>query len=263
MKNEPEQERYYSEKQVTLIIKRASELQSTSAEAPMNPVSLRGLTISEIEQVASELGIQSDYVLAAVRELEHKEDRVSAPWLSGASRSQEIGRLIPGELTEAAWEEVVAEIQAIYDKPGTWEKIGSRYEWAWREKKSSLIVRAHPSQGKTRIQIIAHYGDTVEETWIVAGVIALVSWLVILLPVIEKLPDWSQVLSLLFTFGGGFLITRTALASWYRREHEKMKRLLRKIEVLSVPVGGAVPTQHLPAHPHETGEQTSEQRVSS
>lgn len=31
-------------------------------------------------------------------------------------------------------------------------------------RKSSLIVRVHPVQGETRIQLIAHYLGTVEET---------------------------------------------------------------------------------------------------
>jgi len=263
MGNEPRQEKHYNEKQVAAIIKRASELQNASTDAASNLANWRGLTASEIEQVASELGLQSNYIMAALDEFEHNEDRTAIPLLSGAHSSQEMERFIPGELTDTVWEEIIAEVHTIYNKAGTVSKVGSRYEWAWRDGKSSLIVRAAPLQGKFRLQMVAHYGDTVETTWIVAGVIALLSWLLVALPVGETLPDWVRILLVICVFGGGYGITRTALASWYRREHEKMKKLFSRVEALTASAGKVEQAQSLPAHRHDPAEETREQSVSS
>lgn len=263
MGNEPGQEKHYNEKQVAAIIKRASELQNASADASSSLANWRGLTVSEIEQVASELGIQSNYIMEALNEFEHNEDRTVVPWLSGAHHSQEMERFIPGELTETVWEEIIAEVHAIYDKAGAADKQGARYEWVWREGKNSLLMRAVPLQGKFRLQTVAHYGNTVEETWIVAGVITLLSWLLVALPVGETLPDWIRVLLVVFVFGGGYWITRTALASWYRREHEKMKKLFSRVEALTASAGEVEHAQSLPAHRHDPTEETHEQTTSS
>ena len=67
--------RRYGDKQVGLILRRASELQEQAPEE--NPGAM-GLTLTELEEIAVEAGIDAAHIRRAVGELEAR----GGPWTS-------------------------------------------------------------------------------------------------------------------------------------------------------------------------------------
>lgn len=234
MRKEADHSEIFGEKQVSDIIQRAAELQSETADSGlMGLASKQGLNAPEIERVAAEFGIRAEYVQAAIREFLQERDKEKVPVLSGANNSIEGERILPGEMTQQEWESLVAEIQMLYHVQGEWEQLENRQEWVWRAKDKAIMLRAKVSQGTTRIQASAHHGNVVETSWIVAGIIGLIAWLLVALPIAEAFPQWvSAVLASLLVLGG-FVVTRASLTTWYKQEQRKMNKLFHQVEAVA------------------------------
>jgi len=115
----PEDERSsrrYSEKEVGLILRRATEFQRSEPSAA-DPT---GLTLAELEEVASEVGIDPAYLRRAAAELEAGAG--SGPWdkFLGGPLAFVLERTIPGEFPESRFEELVPLMQA--DKNVEWRE---------------------------------------------------------------------------------------------------------------------------------------------
>lgn len=93
MPKQPETERRYSDKELALILKLAAERQAFSSE-----LDDRGLTLTEIQQIAAEAGIDPQHVAeaAAVLEAQHGQRRLS---LLGAPTRFVFDRTVAGEAT--------------------------------------------------------------------------------------------------------------------------------------------------------------------
>lgn len=147
--------RRYSEREVALIIRQASELQQ--AESPAEVKS--GMSLPELEEIAREAGIDPQLVRRAASNLDsHASDERSSIFL-GAPSGIRLERLADGELSPDDYEGVVSEIQRTLGEMGTASTLGRTLQWMSapvgrrRANFRSIQVTLAPRNGRTAIRV--------------------------------------------------------------------------------------------------------------
>lgn len=119
-------DRKFSEEEVALIIKRAAELQQTQqVEAePSN-----ALTLTEVEQIAREAGIDPKLIRQAAHGLDRpSETSRPSPWL-GAPTHLVFERVVDGEIPVDDFEPLINEIRRTMGDNGMPSVLGRTLAW--------------------------------------------------------------------------------------------------------------------------------------
>lgn len=152
--------RRYSEKEVTRLLRRATELQRAMPIAPAS----NGLTLAELEDVATEAGLDPALLRQAAAEL----DVGSLPsagsgigvHLAGAPFRTVIERTLVGEVPATAFASMVPLIQMAADAPGQASQVGNTLTWQSQNPSNprslQILIAAH--SGQTLIRIEERYG---------------------------------------------------------------------------------------------------------
>src|SRR5262245_13697463 len=106
MADPTEGSRRFNDREVAAIIKRATELQQTE------PVETErgGLSLSEVEQIAREAGIDGSLIRRAANEIDQRPVPTAVSPFLGSPTHLLLERTIDGEISEADFELFVAEI---------------------------------------------------------------------------------------------------------------------------------------------------------
>ncbi len=153
--------RRYGEKEIGLILKRASELQHKQPEGTTEGA---GLTLADLEEIAAEAGIDRQHLRQAAAELESglvDERSGVVARLLGGPLSIELERSLPGELAERDFERLVSEIQRTAEGHGQASKLGRTLTWQSRTPNTerSLQVTVSSRDGRTLIRIEEQYNQ--------------------------------------------------------------------------------------------------------
>jgi hypothetical protein len=127
MTDQSARDRKFSEEEVALIIKRAAELQQTQQieQEPSN-----ALTLSEVEQIAREAGIDPKLIRQAAHGLERPpEISRPSPWL-GAPTRLVFERVIDGEIPVDDFEPIINEIRRTFGDNGVPSVLGRTLAWS-------------------------------------------------------------------------------------------------------------------------------------
>jgi hypothetical protein len=153
-------QRRYSEKEVSRLLKRATELQRTTGVSP----AARGLTLAELEDIAAEAGLDPALLRQAAAELDvgslpEAGSGIGAR-LAGAPLRTVIERTLPGEVPATAFAAMVPLIQMAADAPGQASQVGNTMTWQSQNpanpRSLQILVAAHA--GNTLIRIEERYG---------------------------------------------------------------------------------------------------------
>src|SRR3954451_2014706 len=151
----PPSSRRFSEKEVALIIKRASELQQDEAPAE----STTGMSLAELEQVAREAGLDPALVRRAATDLDTRVTEQQPSRFIGAPTTLHLERTIQGEIPVDEYEPIVLEIQRILGGVGTASTLGRTLQWSMismdrrRYASRTMHVTITPRNGRTTIRI--------------------------------------------------------------------------------------------------------------
>jgi hypothetical protein len=144
--------RRYGEKEVGLILKRATELQQQAPELTEGS----GLTLKELEEIASEAGIDPRFLRDAAAELETHGPMPEGleRWLGGPVLV-ELERRVPGEIPEDDWDDVIHEIGRAAGGQGHPSVIGRTLSWVLSDpnRQRYLQVTLTSKGGETVIRI--------------------------------------------------------------------------------------------------------------
>ena len=157
MTDQPPALRRYTEKEVRLILRQATEMQRAEPTA-LDP---EGLTLAELEEIAAEAGIDPGLLRHAANELHTRRPATLGNRLAGAPMAAEIDRVIEGELPRERFEELIPTIQAATAGQGTASAVGRTLTWG-STKGSSLTERqvlVSVRDGQTLIRIQESFGD--------------------------------------------------------------------------------------------------------
>jgi len=152
--------RRFNEKEVALIIKRASELQQYETTSE----STTGLSLAELEQVAREAGLDPELVRRAAADLDTRVTDQTPNRFLGAPTVLQLERTIDGEVPVEEYEPMVLEIQRQLAEVGSASTIGRSLQWtvqsAARRRASTRTVQVtvSPRNGRTTIRIEERLG---------------------------------------------------------------------------------------------------------
>ena len=146
------QERRFSDREFALILRRAQELQDANGDPGRLPRA-DGMSLTEIRQIAAEVGIDARYVEVAAGSLALTRSR--APVLIGAPWEWEASRVVPGELPEAEKGRVLDAIRSVVRDKGELETAYGRFEWTYDDELGPVQVRVVPASGETRVETSA------------------------------------------------------------------------------------------------------------
>lgn len=138
-------ERRYSESEIADIFKQASEVQEA---ARGRLASAEGLTLTELQQIGKEAGITPEFITRAATALDGGRVGPRRGTYLGVPVS--VGRTveIPGPLTDAGWDRLVADLRDTFHASGEVRREGVLREW----RNGNLHVHAEPTPSGHRLR---------------------------------------------------------------------------------------------------------------
>ncbi|MEE8360587.1 MAG: hypothetical protein V3R71_00455 [Gemmatimonadales bacterium] len=149
--------RRYTEKEVGLILRRATELQRTEPSARDQS----DLTLAELEEIAVEAGIDPHLLRRAARDLEYQGPTTFGGRLAGVPLVIQLERVVAGEYPAEHLDELIPVIQVATDGQGHASAVGKTLTWNSRSdsKLSSQQVLVSANNGETLIRIEERYSE--------------------------------------------------------------------------------------------------------
>lgn len=225
--------RRYSEKEVAILLRRATEIQQTDPSSPDSG----GLTLAELEEIASEAGIDVSYLRTAAAELESvgppSKESLAQEILAGAPFTIRLERRIPGQVPEDRLEELVPIIEMATDGHGQASAIGSTLTWssATSGNTSSQQVLVQSGKGETLVRMEDRMGGLAAALFggivgggsgvgigaggAVAGALGLPAFLIVAIPA--------------GIIGSSYMLARAIFTAQVRRRRERMNDLMDQI----------------------------------
>ncbi|HEY8164750.1 MAG TPA: hypothetical protein VIF83_04275 [Gemmatimonadaceae bacterium] len=146
-------ERKFSEEEVALIIKRATELQQTE-QVEQEPST--ALTLNQVEQIAKEAGIDPLLVRRAAQGIDRpSEVNRPSPWV-GAPTRLVFERVIEGEIPVEEFENLVNEIRRTIGDNGITSVLGRTLAWT----STTTGGRRHARGRQIDVSVISRGGVT-------------------------------------------------------------------------------------------------------
>lgn len=149
--------RRYTDQEVTLVIKRAAELQVQESERTEQRAS--GLSLGELEQVAREAGLDPALIRQAATELDTRNSTSPHSPFVGAPTVITIERTVRGEVSVDQYEAIVEEIRRAFSDNGFVSTLGRSLAWTSisagsgrRQGGHSINVTVSPRNGNTVIR---------------------------------------------------------------------------------------------------------------
>jgi outer membrane lipoprotein SlyB len=152
--------RRYDETEVSRLLKRAAELQRAAPSVP-GPT---GLTLSELEEIASEAGLDVTMLRRAAAELDAAGAGGPATLgvrLAGAPLRILLEQTLPYEVPDTVFAELVPLIQVASSAVGQASQVGHSLTWSAQTQSSvsSFQVLVSVCKGETRIRIEARFDN--------------------------------------------------------------------------------------------------------
>jgi hypothetical protein len=138
--------RLFNEKEVREILKRASSVQPGEDLADSG-----GISLQELQQIGSELGLSPDHIEFAARQL-----GTAAPQRAGFLGGRIVlDRTVEGEVSAEDWLGMVAVMQRHHKNSGASTQRGSNYDWVGSSAESggSLALTVNVRDGRSRIRL--------------------------------------------------------------------------------------------------------------
>lgn len=146
--------RRYTDREVALVIKRAAELQEQQSE--QTDRSSSGLSLSELEQVARESGLDPSLVRRAAQDLDVHRDPVHKSRFLGAPSVITTERTVEGELPPDEYEGIVEELRRTFNDNGYVSTLGRSLAWS----SSPQGHGRHNAQQQINVTVTTRNGKT-------------------------------------------------------------------------------------------------------
>jgi hypothetical protein len=206
----------YSEKQAGAILRRAVE-RSAAAGAEGSS----GISLAEMERIAAEIGIEPQHVRAAVADVSRRST-------TGTPGVIDLEQIVPAELSEEAWDSILAELRRVFGTAGTASAAGRAREWDIPNVHASLVSR----NGTTRVHLMENHSAEVTLAWVMWMFVSLfVAFLAVVIGAKKGGVDQALINALITSAvsAAGFVGIRVSTRNWQHRQQERMERLLQRV----------------------------------
>ena len=232
-------ERTYSQEEIAALLERAAELQTDQPRTNKT-----GLTLTEIESVAQEAGIDPQLVRQAASEMVRAPQSKHLKSKDRSSTHVVVERIVPGTMPVHIWEDIVMELKHRYDSDAgkmmgmpeygksTTEKIGRSVEWKHTNMsgyETRLLVRPRAEKLHMRLTHRVGWATPLVESSTYGSVIALFAG--ILTGAIAHLPLLGFMVGLL-TLLAIIPLLRWATNSWRDKKQNELEALADHVSML-------------------------------
>lgn len=139
-------ERRYNEKEIAAIFKQAAE---DFEIAQQNVASPEGLTLSEIEGIAKEVGISPDFISRAAAKVDARQNPSREKKLVGLPIEVKRVTTLPGEFGDSDWDRLVVDLHDTFGVIGSTKDDGRVRTWT----SETMHVRVEPAGSDYRLRI--------------------------------------------------------------------------------------------------------------
>ncbi|MBX2819688.1 MAG: hypothetical protein KTR29_08400 [Rhodothermaceae bacterium] len=144
--------RLYTEKEISTILKRAGERQAEQGQKET-----QGLSLAEIQQIAGEVGLDPRIVASVAAELETTLGKEKGQSWLGLPVRAETERVLPGAVSVEQWPEVVSAIENAMGVIGASGQVGKMLEWTYTSKLVQYKVSLTPVNGQTKVRVHGNF----------------------------------------------------------------------------------------------------------
>jgi hypothetical protein len=218
-------ERRYDEKEMAELLRLAAELQG---EGPLGTPSKVGLTLSEIERLAAEVGLDPSNISLAASRLDALSPRKRKFHFWGAPTRDSWEQSAPGAIGDAEWEEAVAEARRHFGGPGKIGAIGASREWTGGTDYSSATLSVIQRDDRVKVRANLDQEGGFALLWTIAAVCALLGSL-IAWPIVGKHATGAFLPSLILYNSVVYGLTWRAVQRMSRRNEAKVTALLNAV----------------------------------
>ncbi len=216
----------YTKKEVGEILKKAAD-NSSKSDSELSD----GLTIEELQQIASETGIDPEQIARAAAEIDVEVDN-QAPTFWGGPFSFNSQVLAEGEITDAQWEEMLISIRAFFKSNGEVTARKSVFEWSspWGTTNSAQVT-ALKDQGKTKISVSWNGPLTAIPFYIPVPLVAIAS--VFFASEFLGLSSVPGIAFAILATGLSFLAGRWALRKTLNKGFKKLQQMVAGLNLIA------------------------------
>jgi hypothetical protein len=229
-------ERRYDDDEVAEIFARASETeQATRRHLPTR----EGLTLSELQQIGREAGIQPELVAQAARSLDQPQQPNTPVFLGlpiGAARTVRLER----RLTDEEWERLVVDLRETFEARGVVRAEGSLRQWS----NGNLQVLLEPDGEAQRVRFRTIRGNSRAMMFLGLGLVgasAATFLAAVLTGSVPAQDALASVASLALAGAGAFALGAIPLPRWAKLRKRQMdelaERLMASLAAKQIPPG--------------------------
>lgn len=139
--------RRFTDREVALVLRKASELEEVSGTG-----AAAGLTLTQLEEIAGEVGIAPELVRRAVADLDTRGG--AAGVFAGGPLARQALRAVPGELGRDALARLMQHVDANADQVGQVTEALGVTQWTARDRFRTTQVSITPAAGETRVRVV-------------------------------------------------------------------------------------------------------------
>ncbi len=150
--------RLYNEQEIRAILQRTVEMQATHSGSDTTCGSHTGMSLLQLQQAASELGIDPTLVEQAAAEVANEHSSGLGAWLFGGPWDVDSDHIVEGVVTEDDWPALLEDMRAATGRIGYPKTIGKAFEWLSHHP-DSLHISITPKESKTRVRVTARFGQ--------------------------------------------------------------------------------------------------------
>jgi len=216
----------YDRKEISAILKKATENSLTD-----DPETWLGLSLDELRQIGSEVGIDPKQIERAVEEIEMDSSKSEASFWGGPFYySSQV--LVDGEISVSQWEQMLFSIRGFFQSKGTVTTRESVFEWSspWGTTNSAQVT-ALKDKGKTKLSVNWSGPLTAIPFYIPVPIVTIAS-----IFFASEFLAIAAVPGLIFTVlatGLSFLAGRYALRKHLNKGFEKLKKMVSELELIA------------------------------
>ena len=218
MDDQSKSRRLYSDREVGAVLKRATELQEKRRQSLAHSLSLE-----EVEQVAAEIGVEREYLRAAVQELDRHPVGQGGLTLTGGPFAADLERVVAGEVTDDLWEEIVLELRRLTGSVGETSQLGQAREWSDGGEMGQTQVTIRSRGDRTTIRVLKNYQGWAAFVYFMVAFASATATGIALDG--KGFSEWVNVSIVGGAVLSGLAAVRAGLIGWTRRQRQKVKVL--------------------------------------
>ncbi len=139
--------RRFTEREVAIVLREASELEEVGGE-----VGARGLSLRDLEEIAGEVGISKASIARAVSKLDARGSKGNP--LAGGPLAHRAIRAVEGEVDEEGLAALVRRVDGGSEAVGEVSEALGATRWTASERFRTTQVSLTPAKGETTIQVV-------------------------------------------------------------------------------------------------------------